>query len=72
MFTWLKKRRERQNREIAKAVYNELTAGQGWERFLPPVAVPDTVYMVTENGSIYALRQDAINGFEQVVQIRKF
>lgn len=67
---WLEKRRADRAREIAKAVRAELGNG-GWEKFLPPVAVRDTVYMVTENGSIYAMREDSQSGMEMIVQIRR-
>ena len=70
MRKWLQKRRERRNREIARAVYAEISASQGWEKFLPPVVLRDRVYMVTENGSIYAMQYNELDGFEQIIQIQ--
>ena len=64
---FFEKRRKKINREIANEVYELLSSGNGWEKFLPPVVVRDVVYMVTENGSIYAMKND--NGFEQIIQI---
>ena len=69
MLKWLKKRRERRNREIAQAVYKELSASRGWKKFLPPVALRDTLYMVTEDGAIFAMRQDE-SGLERITTIR--
>jgi hypothetical protein len=71
MFKWLKRRRERRLKEIAEAVHKELTGAQGWETFLPPVAIRDTLYMVTQNGSIYAMQLDHTSGMEQIIQIRR-
>ena len=71
MFKYFKKKREIRNREIAKAVYAELSASKGWEKFLPPVVLRDKVYMVTENGSIYAMKADTFDGYEQIITIQK-
>ncbi len=71
MIKWMKKRSERRNREIAQAVYKEISASRGWEKFLPPVAVRDTIYMVTESGSVYAMRCNCGDGMERIIQIRR-
>jgi len=63
------RRRQKRNREIAEAVLEKLQERQGWKKFLPPVAVRDVVYMVTEDGSVYALKQDH-SGMEVIMQIR--
>ena len=70
MLKWLKARRIRRDREIARAVRQELEAQQGWEKFLPPVVLRDKVYMVTESGSIYAMHYSDINDMELITQIR--
>lgn len=70
MLKWLQKRRDRRNREIAKAVHAELAGRQGWERFLPPVVLRDRLYLVTESGTIYALQHDDLSGMEQIITIR--
>lgn len=67
---WLRDRRARRAREIAKAVRMEL-GNSGWEKFLPPVALRDSIYLVTENGSIYVVREDINAGMETFVQIRR-
>lgn len=69
MIKWLKKRRQQRNREIAEAVYKELTTSQSWEKFLPPVVIRDRMYMVTESGSIYAMQWDELNDMEQIIKI---
>lgn len=69
MRKWLQRRREKRNREIARAVYAELSASQGWERFLPPVVLRDRLYLVTESGTIYALQYDDLSGMEQIIKI---
>lgn len=63
MIKWLKKRREKRNKEVAKAVYEELSASRGWEKFLNPAVLEGTIYMVTENGSIYRMNKDR-DGYE--------
>ena len=70
MKNYFRRKREQRNREIAKAVYDKLSASHSWEKFLPPVVMNGTVYMVTENGSIYAMREDTGSGFEQIIRIR--
>lgn len=74
MFNWLKKRKNDKRRalvnEIASATYNALSGGRGWEKFLPPVVLRDSIYMVTENGSIYRLKYDPVTEMEMVMQIR--
>ena len=67
---WWKQRKLKERREIAKAVYDELSASRGWEKFLPPVVLRDTVYLVTESGSVYAMRQDS-SGMELIMEIRR-
>lgn len=66
---WLKRRKNRRLREIAQAVRNELSP-DGWEKFLPPVVLRDTVYMLTESGAVYAMRYDDRDNMEQIIKIR--
>ena len=67
---WWKQRKLRERQEIARAVHDELSASRGWEKFLPPVVLRDTVYLVTESGSVYAMRQDS-SGMELIMEIRR-
>ena len=67
---WRSKRRIEQNKEIANEVIRQLDNKRGWEKFLPPVVVRDTVYLVTEDGSIYAMKYDDYSNMEMIVQIR--
>ncbi len=68
---FFKRRRQKLINDIADAVYKELSASNGWEKFLPPVAIRDKLYMVTENGSIYAMNCDGMDGYEQIIQLRR-
>ena len=70
IFRRWKQRKANERKEIAKAVYAELTADRSWQKFLPPVVVRDTVYLVTEDGAIYAMRQDS-SGMEMIIQIKQ-
>ena len=70
IFRKIRENRQKRTREIAKAVHAELSASNGWEKFLPPVVLRDTLYMVTENGSIYAMKEDFVTGMNQIIQIR--
>lgn len=66
---WFKKRRQALIRDIAAEVIGQLEARKGWKKFLPPVALRDSLYMVTEDGAIYVMKQDHA-GMEVVMQIR--
>jgi hypothetical protein len=57
---------------IAERVFQKLSGQQGWERFLPPVVLRDTIYMVTENGSIYAMRYNELDHMEQIITVRSW
>lgn len=70
IFNYWKQRKAKERREIAKAVYAELSADRSWQKFLPPVVVRDTVYLVTEDGAIYAMRQDS-SGMEMITKINQ-
>lgn len=74
MLGWIKKRRLAKRQElvqdIAVTTYKLLKASNGWEKFLPPVALNGHIYMVTENGSVYRLSYDPLTEMEQIMQIR--
>ena len=65
-----KRRRKALIREIAVEVVSQLSNSRGWEKFLPPVVCRDKVYMVTEDGKIYGMREDTLSGMEIITQIR--
>jgi len=69
MFKWYKKRQKKKINDIANAVVQKLHDQQGWHKFLPPVAMRDKIYMVTENGSIYCLYYDEVQRTEMVMKI---
>ncbi len=66
---WFKNRRKALIRDIANEVISQLENQRGWKKFLPPVALRDTIYMVTEDGSIYAMRED-MTGMATIMQIK--
>lgn len=57
-------------RLLVAKLANRLSADRSWEKFLPPVAVRDNLYMVTENGSIYRMSFDA-GGYELISEIKR-
>lgn len=57
-------------RDIASEVISQLEGRRGWQKFLPPVALQDTVYMTTEDGAVYAMRRDN-TGMEMIIQIKR-
>lgn len=71
--SWFKRRqlnkRQQLVNEIANATYNLLSASNGWEKFLPPVVLERSIYMLTESGSIYRMNLD-YTGMEMITQIR--
>ena len=67
---WFKKRRQKLISDIANEVVKTLENSRGWEKFLPPVVVRDTMYMVTEDGKIYAMRYDMTSEMEMIIKIR--
>jgi len=58
---------------IAEAVIDKLymSGRSGWEEFLPPVMLRDSIYMVTKNGSIYRLAKDSASEMEFITQIKR-
>lgn len=66
---WFKNRRKALIRDMAAEVISQLENRRGWKKFLPPVALRDTIYMVTEDGSIYAMRED-MTGMATIIQIK--
>jgi hypothetical protein len=69
MFKWYKKRQEKKINDIANAVVQKLHNQQGWKKFLPPVAMRDKIYMVTENGEIYCMYHDQVQQTEMIMKI---
>lgn len=63
-------RRKALIRDIANEVISQLENQRGWKKFLPPVAMRDTVYMMTEDGSVYAMRYDSTTQMEIIMQIK--
>lgn len=68
---WFKKRRQKLISDIANEVVRTLENSRGWEKFLPPVAMRDTVYMMTEDGKVYAMKYDHTSNMEVIMQIRR-
>lgn len=66
---YFKNRRKALIRDIANEVISQLESQRGWQKFLPPVALRDTIYMVTEDGTIYAMRED-VTGMATIMKIR--
>lgn len=66
---WFKNRRKALIRDIAVEVISQLESQRGWKKFLPPVVLRDTIYMVTEDGSIYAMRED-MTDMATIMQIK--
>jgi len=64
---WLEKRRRKHLREIAAAVANELRA-EPWGKFLPPVALRDCLYIMSENGRLYRMHDDG-TGMELITRL---
>lgn len=64
------KRRKKLIEDIAYKVIEQLEQKRGWKEFLPPVAMRDTVYLVTKDGEIYAMRYDHTNEMEMITKIR--
>jgi len=57
--------------EIANAVVNKLESQKGWQKFLPPVAIRDCLYMVTEDGAIYRMDCGGMDGMERLMKIQE-
>lgn len=68
---FFKNRRKALIQDIANEVVSNLESKRGWKKFLPPVAVRDTLYMVTEDGSIYAMRFDTEMCMEIITTIKR-
>lgn len=66
---WLKNRRKALIGDIAKEVIDQLGSSRGWRKFLPPVALRDCVYFVTEDGAIYKMKYDSTNEMEVFMKI---
>lgn len=66
-----KKRRQQLVADIAKEVISQLGNSRGWQKFLPPVAFRDSVYLVTEDGTIYRMRQDSLTDMETICKIHQ-
>lgn len=69
MKKWIAKIRAALVRDVAAATVNQLQ-GQGWSKFLPPVAFRDAVYLMREDGTLYRMHQDAAGGMEIIVKIK--
>lgn len=72
IFKWLKKRREKKNREIVQAVYNMIKADQNSEHFLSPVVLNGKIFITTKQGRVYSVDPDPLkntNGLHQVCRI---
>lgn len=67
---WLDKIRAALVRDIAAETERRMTSS-GWGKFLPPVVLHDSIYLVREDGAIYRLQQDGMQGMEIVVKIRE-
>ncbi len=67
---WFKNRRKALIRDIANEVMTQLENRRGWKKFLPPVAMRDTVYMMTEDGTVYGMKQDFNSNMEVIYQIK--
>lgn len=67
---WFKNRRKALIRDIAKEAISQLENQRGWKKFLPPVAMRDTVYMMTEDGEVYAMRYDHTSNMEIIMKIK--
>lgn len=68
--TWFKRRRKALIRDIANEVITQLENQRGWKKFLPPVAMRDTVYMMTEDGEVWAMRWNHASNMEIIMKIR--
>lgn len=68
MIEYFRKRREQRNKEIAREVINQL-GSYGWKKFLPPVAMRDKLYFLTEDGTLYALRYSSVDDMEVLSKI---
>jgi hypothetical protein len=66
---WFKKRRQALIRDIAKEVIDQLGNSRGWRKFLPPVALRDCVYFVTEDGMIYKMKYDGATEMEVFMKV---
>lgn len=53
---------------IAAEVVAQLESKRGWHKFLPPVSCNGRIYMMTEDGEIYAMGVDRL---EQIMKIGK-
>lgn len=72
MFGFKKRRKEKRAafiREIASQVVSTLDSSRGWQKFLPPVAFRDAMYLVTEDGTIYRMQHDGLSGMETICKI---
>lgn len=67
---WLKRRRKALVHDIAVEVIRQLESQRGWKKFLPPVAMRDTVYMVTEDGEVWAMKWNDLTNMECIMRIR--
>jgi len=67
---WFKNRRKALIRDIASEVISQLENQRRWKKFLPPVAMRDTVYMMTEDGEVWAMKYDLTSNMEVIMKIR--
>jgi len=65
---WLNKIRQALINDIAAATERRMT-GQGWGKFLPPVAFRDCVYLMREDGAIFRMHQDPMRGMEIITKL---
>lgn len=70
MKKWITKIRAAFVRDVAAATVSQLQ-GQGWGKFLPPVAFRDCVYLMREDGTLYRMHRDSVSGgMEIITQIK--
>lgn len=66
---WLKNIRAALVRDIATETERRLTAS-GWGKFLPPVRFQDCIYLMREDGTLYRMQLDSMQGMEVIVKIK--
>lgn len=68
--THFQKKRIREQNRLARLIAEEVRShlAGGYDKFLPPVTLRDSIYMLTESGSVYRLDCHE-PGMEQIVQI---
>lgn len=66
-----KQRRDKLLKDIAEQVVLALQSSRGWKKFLPPVTLHDSVYMVTEGGTIYELKKNHLTESHDYVEIAR-